>query len=116
MPLKRYKSKSLAGEISQEILLEIGEPETSKEPNEPDSKAQKPKKKGKICYDLASYGLCPFQISFPSFTTFNGKEHFVDHKIIIVSVIFLILIFSYGVSKLTTFGWISGLSEEFYKN
>ena len=65
---------------------------------------------------MANYGLCPFQISFPNFTTFNRKEKFVDHKIIIVSVIFLILTFSYAFSKLFSFGQISGLSEDFFKN
>ena len=65
---------------------------------------------------MANYGLCPFQIRFPSFTTFNGKEKFVDHKIIIVSVIFLILTYSYAISKLFSFGQISGLSEDLHKN
>ena len=62
---------------------------------------------------MADYGFCPFQINFPSFTTFNGKVKFVDHKIIMVSVMFIFLTFSYGITKLFSFGQISGLSEDF---
>ena len=117
------KRKSVLMQKSARLLLESLDDKEKKPDDYHDSVTNKMNKNKRClcCYEIANMGegkyrICPFRMELPNFSTFNGRTIFVDKRIIILSVVYTILVMSYGFNQLFEFGKISTFRKDSRRN